>query len=451
MSQNKSELFEKIAKGWKEIEPVIVTNLAMKKPIILEGTHGICKSTLGREVSRVFGENACRCYDATKDDLVSIASVPIPEELSHGRLVFSKHDRSIWDAKVVYIDELMRANKENQNLWLEILEEHTLFGQPLQYEMVIATQNPEGYASNFELDEALLDRFASVVPIPNLQNASSSIIKDVIALNLHRKNGGKSDGLDVIALKNVVDEVRAKYQELVHNEQMRNIICSFVSEFMELLLKTENKAVKKDAGDERKLYISPRRWTTLTEAIIGMYAYRLAVNGLSDKQEKIKALEDSAYWSIYYSIATVLKIDMELLNNVFKKVKSILIEFELSEIDKLRLSILKCADDVEMVALLSERAEDVVKLLPEHEIRSQLARLLNKDKGADILGVIELCEKLNCNIFESYGVTIEMLEDKLSDYKWNRGNYSPDMLKCIDRLKTFPPDADTIKYIFKED
>ena len=52
-SISNKKLFESIAVGWSKIEPIIVTCLALSKPTILEGTHGICKSTLGREISRI--------------------------------------------------------------------------------------------------------------------------------------------------------------------------------------------------------------------------------------------------------------------------------------------------------------------------------------------------------------------------------------------------------------
>ena len=437
---NKDNLFDNIAIGWHDIEPIIITNLALKKPIILEGTHGICKSTLGREISRLFGENACRCYDATKDDLVSIASVPIPDELAKGRLVFSKHDRSIWDAKVVYIDELMRANRENQNLWLEILEEKTLFGQKLVYEMVIATQNPEGYASNFDLDEALLDRFNVVVPIPNLQTSKSELIKKVIKINVNRKNGSGGNlesKLDIVALQKIVDDVRVEYAKMLGDKELSEVVYTFVSEFMELVLKIESKST---TGTD-KLYISPRRWTHLAEEILGMYAYRLVTNRLENKQDKVKALEQSAYWSIFYTIATVLKVDMELLDNVFKKTKVILSEFALTEADRLRIDMMKMSADGDLIDYMNKNFDQIKELLPEYEIKMVLGKMISKDKKETQLKVYEICKRFGISVYESMGVLIETVILNIDSYGFQNKYRSSDEMSR--KLKEFPPDEET--------
>jgi len=135
-------MLQKIVIGWEDIEDVFLANLAIKKPFILMGRHGICKTTVAREIAKIYrnhDDSHFRFYDATKDDLISIAGIPMPEELKKGRLTFSEHDRSIWKAKIIVVDEISRANKENQNLWLEILEEHTCFGKKLVYSTFIAS------------------------------------------------------------------------------------------------------------------------------------------------------------------------------------------------------------------------------------------------------------------------------------------------------------------------
>jgi len=182
-------MLENLVIGWQEIEPVFMVNIALKRPFILLGRHGTCKTTCAKEIAKIYGKKSFRFYDATKDDLISIAGIPIPQKLAKGKLEFSEHDRSIWHAKVIVIDELTRANRENQNLWLEILEEKTCFGKKLCYEALIATMNPESYAATFKLDEALLDRFYAVVPVPDLQKGTTNeIFKKVIKMNLREQN-----------------------------------------------------------------------------------------------------------------------------------------------------------------------------------------------------------------------------------------------------------------------
>jgi len=135
-------MLEGIVVGWEGIEDVFLANLAMKNPFILVGRHGICKTKVSKEIAKIYQNDTdshFRFYDATKDDLISIAGIPIPEELKKGKLAFSHHDRTIWEARCIVVDEISRANKENSNLWLEILEEHTCFGVKLPYETFIAS------------------------------------------------------------------------------------------------------------------------------------------------------------------------------------------------------------------------------------------------------------------------------------------------------------------------
>jgi len=218
-------IFEKMAIGWGEVEPVIMANIALEMCFMMEGEHGICKTTLCKELSKMYGEDVFRHYDATKDDLVSIASVPIPEELAKGNLVFSKHNRSAWDALFIVIDEVSRANKESQNLLLELMEERTLFGQPLKYKQLIATRNPSGYASNFELDEALLDRFSVVVPIPNMQKSTAKTVKEVIKINLGKRINGNGNGkLNIPEVKKLVQDIKDQYNACMSDLQILDVV-----------------------------------------------------------------------------------------------------------------------------------------------------------------------------------------------------------------------------------
>ena len=94
-------MLQKIVVGWENIEDVFLANLAIKKPFILMGKHGICKTTVARSIAKIYqnhDDSHFRFYDATKDDLISIAGIPMPEELKKGRLTFSEHDRSFWKA-----------------------------------------------------------------------------------------------------------------------------------------------------------------------------------------------------------------------------------------------------------------------------------------------------------------------------------------------------------------
>ena len=154
--------------GYDHIEPVLVGLIATGRCVLLTGRHGVAKTRLARALGAGHPGGSV-FYDATKDDLISVAGVPSSDSLQQGQLRFVAHERSIWDKGTVVIDEISRAGPETQNLWLEILEARTCFGRPLALRCVVATANPDGYAAAFRIDQALLDRFHAVVPVPEHQ------------------------------------------------------------------------------------------------------------------------------------------------------------------------------------------------------------------------------------------------------------------------------------------
>src|SRR5215475_2063978 len=176
-------ILDRVNYGYQDLEPIVVGLMAMNKSFILIGRHGTGKTRLARALSKGYGDKGFVFYDATKDDLISIAGIPDPESLKSGRLYFVPHERSIWDKSTIVVDEITRAGKESQNLWLEILEDRTCFGLPLAYRSIIATANPESYAAAFQLDEALLDRFHAVIPTPDMQEGvDAAVVQRMITL-----------------------------------------------------------------------------------------------------------------------------------------------------------------------------------------------------------------------------------------------------------------------------
>jgi len=448
----KTGLFKDMAVGWdqNQVEAATMTNIALERCFMLEACHGTCKTTLCQELSKIYGDDVYRHYDATKDDLVSIASVPIPQELAKGKLVFSEHQRSLWKALFVSVDEISRASKENQNLWLEIMENKTLFGIALPYKQFIATRNPTGYASNFELDEALLDRFSVVIPIPDHQAASSDTIQQVIKLNTGKRSNGSNGKakIDVELVKSVVADIKEGYDKNISNPKILGLVHTFVGEFMELLyntLKETNSSSNKRRGNNNKgsnadNYISPRRWIHLTEEILGMFAYYNVVHPSEDKTLKIKKLQDAAYWSIFYTLATPLSIDMDLLSPVFDKVKSILTSLELTPADKIRLQLMKM-DNEKVIDFLMGNVESVKRDLPSPELKIVLGKLLNPEKKFILGRLHSLCKLYGVLEFESMGIFYEVITTTI---RANCRRY----LNSDIKLPVFPPDnSDWVKWL----
>lgn len=356
-------MLEKIAVGWESVENVFLANTSLRKPFILLGRHGVCKTTVAKQLSQIFGDHSFRFYDATKDDLVSIAGIPIPDKLAQGQLEFSRHDRSIWDAKVIVVDELTRASKENQNLWLEILEEKTCFGKPLVYEMLIATMNPDSYASTFKLDEALLDRFYAVIPVPELQkDTSASVYKKLIDLNLRGR-----DAISSVDLKTIVEGIRKRYEEIKNNRELMEGIVDYISNFFEIFL------------SQSEVYVSPRKAVQLTEEIAAF-----ASTGLE--------IEKAAESALIYTLSLPLKIKTETLLQIHNTLKPLLKKSSLSEADKVRLDISKLTDTTKTLAYLRDNLDRLESNLPYDECDKLLTGV--DAKGKELLLFQQILEKV---------------------------------------------------------
>ena len=363
-------MLQKIVIGWEDIEDVFLANLAIKKPFILMGRHGICKTTVAREIAKIYrnhDDSHFRFYDATKDDLISIAGIPMPEELKKGRLTFSEHDRSIWKAKIIVVDEISRANKENQNLWLEILEEKTCFGKKLVYETFIATMNPETYASTFTIDEALLDRFYAILPVPDFQKARATQLEEVIKLNFSDRTNGDAE---ITAIKETLVAIEKTYKELQATEQFFAGVTEFVATFFEALLSQRQFA--------QEIYLSPRKAIQVTSEILAITATQMVLKS----QELGKILtERAALKALTYTIAIPLQLPEDKIKELFEQLKPTLFRFNLSPADKIRLELGKL-DQSEVYQFFLKNNTEIQEHLEKDEVEKLIGELSQSEVTA---------------------------------------------------------------------
>jgi len=364
-------MLNKLVEGWEKIEPVLMANIALKKPFILLGRHGTSKTTCAKKISSIYDEDGYRFYDATKDDLVSIAGIPVPQKLAEGKLEFSNHDRTIWGAKTIVVDELSRANKESQNLWLEILNEKSCFGIKLYYEVFIATMNPESYASTFKIDGALLDRFYAVIPVPELQKGTpADSISKVLKLNLIDAR----ESQDRVVLKEAVNRILQAHDELRADKDIVIGIIDYVSNFIEILLSQDDT------------YVSPRKFIQFAEEILAVGSYFKAMG----EQE---FLEKAAETALIYTISIPLKIKPETLMQIHETVRPLLNKYKLTELDKLHLEMGKLNSDEETWEYVKNNLQRIKEHLPFDEQEKILGKLVEAQidlmglkKALDILG-----------------------------------------------------------------
>jgi MoxR-like ATPase len=433
-------MLENLVIGWQEIEPVFLVNVALSKPFILLGRHGTCKTTCAKEIAKIYGRKSFRFYDATKDDLISIAGIPIPQKLARGKLEFSKHDRSIWHAKVIVIDELTRANRENQNLWLEILEEKTCFGKKLCYEALIATMNPESYAATFKLDEALLDRFYAVLPVPDLQKGTpSKTFKEVIRMNL------KEHDLNKEKMTRLIHRIKSVYLLLHKNRNIIDPVSEYVSSCMEILLNKVN------------VYVSPRKTIHLVEEILGLGAYLK----LHDKED---FLTEAAKTALTYVLGIPFKIKTEVLSQIHSNLKRILLKKTIGSTDKIRIELAKLQDNRSLFKYLKKNIKRIKERLPFDEVDKLLAQVIEKSSEPDLPALRDLLERIGGHEEQQRIITGRILfyeietVDKIQKYLTNYKIHNDQDFEILSQLRSFaetlkklPLNRSMEKFIFKKE
>ncbi len=433
-------MLENLVIGWEKIEPVFLVNIALNRPFILLGKHGTCKTTCAKEVAKIYGRKSFRFYDATKDDLISIAGIPIPQKLAQGKLEFSEHDRSIWHAKVIVIDELTKANRENQNLWLEILEEKTCFGKKLCYEALIATMNPESYAATFKLDEALLDRFYAVVPVPDLQKGTTSeTFKKVIKMNLREQNLSRDE------MKRLINRIRAVYRVLSNNSTVINAVSEYVSNYMEILLS------KIDS------YISPRKTIHLVEEILGFGSF-FRVHNQDD------FLEEAAKSALIYVLGIPFKIKPEVLMQIHSNLKQLLLKKTINTGEKIRIELAKLSDNGSMIKYVKKNIKRIKAHLPFDETDKLLAQIIEHSADKDLPLLRDMLEKIHGHEEQKRVIqarilfyeikAVDRIQKHLTRYKiYNDQDFEIfDRVKSsVQRLKKLPLHRRIERIIFKKE
>ncbi|MDP2339591.1 MAG: MoxR family ATPase [Deltaproteobacteria bacterium] len=351
--------------GYDALEPVILGLVALNKSFMLIGRHGTGKTRLARSLSRAFGDDAFVFYDATKDDLISIAGIPDPEGLKRGTLRFVPHERSIWNKATIVVDEITRAGKESQNLWLEILEQRTCFGLPLAYRTLIATANPESYAAAFQLDEALLDRFHAVIPVPeHQQGVSADDVKAMIALASRGERGGPEPE----TLARIFAEIQGAHETLL-KEGAASRVADYVGKLVPSLL----GLLKEQTGP----YMSARTYArNLPETILAIAAYHKAAGSE-------RPLQKAAVEALRYAVATKLQIKPALLDAFHQAASPLLDSAESGEGQRLRLELSAAQTFEQRIVFVQENWDGIKQSLAADEIEKIFGDLL---KGASQKG-----------------------------------------------------------------
>jgi MoxR-like ATPase len=160
--------------GMGAVEPVILAALIQQDPLLLIGPHGTGKSYLLNRLAASLRLQH-RHYNASLLNFDDLVGYPLPN--GSGGLDYIQTPASIWGAQSVFIDEISRCRPEVQNKLFSIIHERCVQGLPLR-DLVYrwSAMNPPAaddgdspYAGSEPLDQALADRFAFILGIPDWQ------------------------------------------------------------------------------------------------------------------------------------------------------------------------------------------------------------------------------------------------------------------------------------------
>lgn len=205
--------------GWEKSEPVLLAALLSEEPLLLVGAHGCAKSFVLERLAESLGM-AFRSYNASLINYDDLVGVPLPDA-TRTKLEYLSSPESIWEAEVVFIDEISRTRPELQNKLFPIIYDRRVQGRPLSHLVYRwAAMNPPpteeeldngdaSYLGSEPLDAALADRFPYIMSVPDWDNLSPSDQKKVLADQFVGRHEFP------VAIHELVAEARKRYDELI--------------------------------------------------------------------------------------------------------------------------------------------------------------------------------------------------------------------------------------------
>ena len=257
--------------GYDEVEPIVLAALVTEDPLLLIGKAGTGKTYLLNSLSEALGLEH-RHYNASLIAFDDLVGFPYPEP-DNQSVRYLETPATVWQAESVLVDEISRCKPEHQNRLFSLVHERRIQGiriEKLRYRW--AAMNPcdvdQGVADSYEgslpLDQALADRFAFVLEVPDwgeLDDDARRRIADP------RGEGVISE--DTGGLLETIEAAREKYLEL-HNNLPETAIRYAIT-----------AATLLGEGDFR---LSPRRVRQLTRNLLAI----TALNGGTQREEDFR-------------------------------------------------------------------------------------------------------------------------------------------------------------------
>lgn len=255
--------------GWSALEPVILASLAAAEPLLLIGRHGAAKSFLLERLAEAL-RLEFRCYNASLIDYDDLVGIPMPDDDGKG-LHYISTPTAIWDAEVVFVDEISRTRPDLANKLFPIIHERRVQGIDLpRLRHRWAAMNPPVRDDDEEqdngapeyfgvepLDPALADRFTFLIEVPNWDDLTDA---EQARLLVDQFRGKHDFSVDLTAL---LDDAERTYSLLQTDLPQR------LSAYFLALGKARSGAAQQP--------FSTRRMATLMRAALALQAARVAL------------------------------------------------------------------------------------------------------------------------------------------------------------------------------
>lgn len=249
--------------GWKKSEPVLLAALLSEDPLLLVGAHGCAKSFVLERLAESLAMEF-RAYNASLINYDDLVGVPLPDA-TRTKLEYLSSPESIWNAEVVFIDEISRTRPELQNKLFPIIYDKRVQGRNLSRLVYRwAAMNPpptdeeldEGdalYLGSEPLDAALADRFPFIMSVPDWADLSPDDQKNVLSDQFAGRHEFP------VAIRELITEARKRYETLIPELTQR--LSSYI-----ITLISKLRAAHYD--------VSTRRATMLLRCAIAVHAAR---------------------------------------------------------------------------------------------------------------------------------------------------------------------------------
>ena len=253
--KQKSRLAQLGVYGFDAVEPVILTALVTRDPLLLIGDTGTGKTFLLNSLSEALGLEH-RHYNASLISFDDLVGFPYPDA-EHGGVKFLETPATVWGAQSVLIDEISRCKPEHQNRLFSLVQERRIQGIALDSLIYRwAAMNPcsedqtsfQEYAGSMPLDPALADRFALFVKAVDWADFTD---QEKAAVANPVGDGAISD--DHGELMRLISDCRKNYLKSIPH--ISNTILRYVSVVTDALLTTNVR-------------ISPRRTRMLSKSLL---------------------------------------------------------------------------------------------------------------------------------------------------------------------------------------